>query len=80
LHPHCWVVVEALDGRTEGNKRVITQFSLYGIHGDDWKAAWDHYMELHQADKWREYYPLHTDREELDIGVLDAFGRRIESD
>lgn len=78
LHPHNWVLVEALDGRTEGDKRIINQMSIHGVHGDDWKAAWEQYKELHRADKWREYYPLHTDREELEIGVIPGYiGPRI---
>lgn len=80
LHPKNWVVVEALDGRTENGKRVIEQMSLHGVHGDDWKPAWEQYKTLHHTDKMREYYVLHTDREHLNIGVLDAFGRRVGSE
>jgi hypothetical protein len=77
LHPHSWVLIEALDGRTEGGERIITQMSIHGVHGDDWESAWEQYKALHHEDKWREYYPIHTDREEMDIGVIDAFGRRV---
>jgi hypothetical protein len=77
LHPHSWVVVEALDGRTENGKRLIDTLSLFGVHGDDWKGAWQEYKILHHADKSRELYVLHTDREELNIGVLNLFGRQV---
>lgn len=76
LHPSNWVVIHALDGRTENGQRIITQFAVMDVCGDDWKAAWERYKELHAADKWQEYYVLHTDSEELDIGVIDSFGRK----
>lgn len=77
LHPHAWVVVEALDGRTEGDKRLIDKLSVCGVHGENWKAAWEEYKLLHHADKRRELYVLHTDRVELDIGVLNLYGRQV---
>jgi len=39
--------------------------------------AWEIYEKAHQADLNREYYVLHTDREELNIGIIDAFGRVV---
>jgi hypothetical protein len=77
LHPHAWVVVEALDGRTEGEKRVIDKLSVCAVHGENWKGAWEEYKLLHHADKRRELYVLHTDRVELDIGVLNLYGRQV---
>jgi len=76
-YPHRWLVVEAIDAYTEKGKRVINHLEVVGVFGDDWKEAWEHYEKLHDADKWREYYYLHTDRAELDIGVIDNFGRII---
>jgi hypothetical protein len=76
-YPHRWLVVEAIDAYTEKGKRVINHLEVVGVFGDDWKEAWEHYEKLHDEDKWREYYYLHTDRRELDIGVLDSFGRII---
>ena len=80
LHPRSWVVVEAQDGRTRAGKRIIDSFSIFGVHRDNWKAAWEQYKTLHHADKWREYYVLHTDNVELEIGVLDAFMRPVVGD
>jgi hypothetical protein len=77
LYPHRWLVVEAYNAYTEGSKRVINHLEVVGVFGDDWKPAWEHYKRLHAADKSREYYFLHTDREELNIGVLDSFRRKI---
>ena len=64
----------AFDGPTafEGfHDQVIADF------GADWKPAWERYKALHHADPQREYYMLHTDREVLDIGVIDSFGRVV---
>jgi hypothetical protein len=74
-YPHRWVIVEAFDAYTDGAKRITNHLEVVGMFGKDWKPAWDHYKRLHKTDKEREYYAVHTDREELNIGVLDAFGR-----
>lgn len=76
-HPHSWLVVEAFGAFTENGQRVIPQLELIADFGDDWQAAWDRYKALHHADKQREYYMLHSDREVLDIGVLDSFRRVV---
>lgn len=45
---------------------------------DNPKPAWEHYKRLHHADKWREYYVLHTDRQELNIAVMDEIRRIVK--
>lgn len=74
-YPHAWVIVEAKDAYTEGAKRIADELQVVGVFDDDWKRAWDKYRDLHHADRWREYYVVHTDRLELDIGVMDEFRR-----
>lgn len=74
-YPRRWVVVEAVEAHTEGEKRVIADLSIVKMFGEDWQPAWEFYKQVHHEDKWREYYVLHTDRPELNIGVMDAFGR-----
>jgi hypothetical protein len=76
-YPHRWVVVEAFNAYTENGQRVIPHLELIADFGDDWEPAWERYKALHHAAKHREYYPLHTDREELNIGVLHPFLRRV---
>ncbi len=76
-YPHRWLVVEAYGAYTEQGQRVIPHLELIAAFGDDWKPAWEEYKALHQADRTREYYFLHTDREELNISVLDAFLRPV---
>ncbi len=78
-YPHSWLVVEAIGASTENNQRVIPEFRLIASFRSDWQAAWNHYKMVHHSDKQREYYLLHTDRDTLDIGVLDSFWRVISS-
>ena len=74
-YPSRWLLVEAFEAYTKAGRRVIPNLELIADFGDDWGAAWSRYKALHRADPRREYYVVHTDREELDIGVIDAFGR-----
>ena len=76
-YPSSWLVVEAIGAFTENDQRVIPTLHFVAAFGSNWQVAWDHYKSLHLADKYREYYVLHTDRETLDIGVLDSFGRIV---
>lgn len=76
-YPHRWVVIEALDAHTDGDRRVIDRLILVADFSDDWKPAWERYKSLHHASPEREFYMLHTDREQLDIGVIDNFGRIV---
>ena len=74
--PKNWLLVEAIDAHTEGSQHIVNQLSLVDVFGDDGWAAWHRYVELHKVDSEREYYVLHTDRTELNIGIMDAFGLR----
>ena len=77
-YPQRWIIVEALNAVTRGSQRVIDELTLIGVF-DDWESPWQAYTSLHDADKWREYYVLPTDRVELNVGVIDAFGRVVSS-
>ena len=79
-HPDSWVIIEAIEAYTQNGERVIERMSVHGVYGDEWKPAWEQYKEIHKADKTREYLVIHTGREEMDIGVIDVFGRRAESE
>jgi hypothetical protein len=76
-YPGNWVVVEALNAHTEGVNRVLDQLELVAAFGDDSHAAWAHYERIHKSDRTRELYVLHTDRQDLNIGILDTFGRAV---
>ncbi len=76
-YPYRWVVVEAINAHTKGTERIIKSLEIIGVFWQDWRPAWECYKYVHAADKTREYYVLHTRRRELNIGVLDAFGRAV---
>lgn len=73
-YPGRWVLIEATEAHTEGGQRILDAITLIGDF-DDSSAAWDAYRDLHVANREREFYPVHTSREALDIGVIDRFGR-----
>ncbi len=76
-YPGRWVVVEALGAFTQDGKRITPNLQPIAVFEEDWRQAWYAYEGLHRVDKWREYYVVHTEREELNIGVLDAFWRKL---
>lgn len=73
---HSWVIVEALNAHTQAGQRIVQNLRIIQAFGD-WFTAWEYYKQAHHADKNREYYVVHTDREILDIGVINTFGRII---
>ena len=80
LLPHRWVVVEAINARNEGKYRVIPELSILKVCGDDSTVTWDCCEQLHRAYPEREFYFFHTDREELNIGLMDAWGHVVDAD
>lgn len=75
LCPHRWVVVEAINAYTDGARRVTNELTLVGAFGDNFRDAWECYKA--NADGKRELYPVHTAREELNIGIMDSFHRIV---
>ncbi len=76
-YAHSWVLIEALNAFTEAGQRIIPDLKIIQVFGMNWNDAWAHYKQVHDADRNREYYVVHTDRERLDIGVIDVFGRIV---
>ena len=77
-YPHRWLVVEAIGAYTEGAARVIPHLEVLGEFNQDHDAARAYYRQAHRQNKMRELYVLHTDREELNIRVMNAFRVLIE--
>ena len=65
-YPEQWVLVEALDGRTEGEKRIVEDLSLIDTFPDSMEG-FERYRSLHRNAPQRELYVVHTGRESLDI-------------
>lgn len=76
-YPHRWVVIEAIEAITHGETRIIKQMEVIEAFENDWKPAWECYKRIHHLDKKREYYMLHTKREDLEVHVMDVFRRKV---
>ncbi|MFB5763955.1 hypothetical protein [Paenibacillus medicaginis] len=71
-----WVLVEAIEASTQGNKRVLDQLNVIGSFDDNSKEALRSYIKLHRENKQREMYVVHTSHDQLDITVTQWTGVR----
>ena len=65
-YPSQWLVIEALDAHTEGNQRLIDRIAVIETCPDG-SSAMKSYQRLHREFPLREFYFVHTQREDLDI-------------
>lgn len=66
-HPDQWVVIEALEAHTTPDRqRVLDRLAVVDTCPDG-AAAFQVYRRLHQQYPQREFYSVHTSREELEI-------------
>ncbi len=77
LYPEQWVLIEAIDARTEGDKRIVEQMDVIGSFADDGDSAFQRYIGLHKLHKERKYYIYHTSNAVLNIGVKKWLGVRL---
>ncbi|MDF9407688.1 hypothetical protein L7E55_04830 [Pelotomaculum isophthalicicum JI] len=66
-YPNQWVIIEAIEAHTEGDKRIIAQMTVVDNFQDDNNKALLQYLQLHRKHRERELYVVHTSRPELDI-------------
>lgn len=66
-YPDQWVIIEAIEAHTEGDKRIISQIIVVDNFQDDNNKALLQYLQLHRRHRERELYVVHTSRPELDI-------------
>lgn len=66
-YPSQWILIEAMEASTQGNKRVVGQLSVVDFFCGDSKEALRTYIKLHRENKERELYVVHTSRGVLDI-------------
>jgi hypothetical protein len=64
--PHQWLLVEAIEAHTEGNRRVLEDLAVLRPFPSS-EAAMKGYGHLHHQEPQRELYVVHTDRVELEI-------------
>jgi len=74
-YPRQWLLVEAIQARSESGKRILEQLAVVNIFSDA-QAAMKNYTQLHRQSPEREFYVLHTDREMLDIAERKWLGIR----
>lgn len=76
-YPHRWVVIEALTAHSEDDKRILDDVAVLEAL-DDGTDAWSLLGRLKVVNPQRELYPLHTDREIIDIRErVEPIGRGI---
>ncbi len=76
-YPEQWVLIEAVEAYTEGEKRIVEHMDVIGSFDDDGNKAFEKYIEMHKVHKEREYYIYHTSNEKLNIGVKKWMGVRL---
>ena len=74
-YPNHWLIIDALEAHTEGNRRELDQMTVVEICPDG-ATAYRRYRELHRQHPAREFYFVHTAREKLDIRERHWWGLR----
>ncbi len=75
-YPDQWLIVEALEAHTTSdNQRVLDRLAVIETCPDG-RAAMERYRHLHQEYPQREFYFVHTSREDLDIRERQWHGIR----
>ena len=75
--PHRWLIVEAVEARSELDRRQVEEVAVVDTFPTG-EAALRTYLKLHRLAPERELYVLHTDREELDIAERTWLGLRFD--
>ncbi len=65
-YPAQWLLIEAIKAHTVGNHRVVEDLAIIDTFGNS-RSALESYIDLHEQTPEREFYVVHTDREELEI-------------
>lgn len=83
-YPSQWLIIEALQAHTTSeSQRHLDKIAVIEQPADG-RTAMQRYRQLHQQYPGREFYFVHTSREELDIrerqwlGIRRANAARVE--
>ena len=74
-YPHQWLLVEAVEARSVGNRRVIEDLAVLGVFTNSSEAL-RRYVQSHHRTPERELYVLHTDRKQLEFEERHWLGLR----
>jgi hypothetical protein len=76
-YPHQWLIVEALEAHTTAeNRRILDRLAVLETCADG-SEAMQRYRVLHRQYPLREFYFVHTDREELEIYEQQWLGVKV---
>ena len=78
VYPNQWVIIEAIEAYSEGDKRIIAQMTVVNNYQEDNNKALLQYLQLHRKHRERELYVVHTSRPELDIIEQKWIGVRAD--
>jgi hypothetical protein len=68
LYPSSWIVIEAIDAKTDGENRIVQQLAVLDFFNEETsKNALLKYLQLHKTYPERELYVVHSTRPLLDI-------------
>ena len=79
-YPHQWLIVEALEAHTTPEKRRELDRMAIIEQCENGNEVLRRYRELHKQYPLREFYFVHTDRNELDIYESQWLGVRMNHD
>jgi len=65
-YPDQWLIIEALEAHTQSSQRLLDRIAVIETCADG-AAAMQSYQRLHREYPSREFYFVHTAREDLDI-------------
>lgn len=75
-YPNQWLIMKALEAHTTpDNRRHLDRLAVIELCSDG-REAMQSYRRLHQQHPSREFYFVHTSREELDIREQQWLGIR----
>jgi hypothetical protein len=75
-YPGQWLLVEAITAHSEGEHRILDELAVVDTFPDS-IIAWRRYSQMHNEAANREFYILHTDREQFDITERVWLGIRL---
>lgn len=75
IYPGDWLLIEAIEAHTEGDKRILDNISVIDRFPDG-QLAWQTYAQMHRAEPEREMFVFHTDHEDLDSTIKRWIGLR----
>ena len=76
VHPNQWLVIEAVEAHTAGQRRVFDRIAVVESCTDG-ATTMKRYRELHRAHPQRELCFVHTANAELDIVEESWVGVRV---